>query len=35
MPVVAVFFRVVIRMHYREHGVGHFNAEYQGIELLD
>jgi hypothetical protein len=30
MPVVAVFFGIVIRMFYREHGVPHFHAEYQG-----
>ena len=30
MPVVSVFFGIVIRMFYREHGVVHFHAEYQG-----
>ena len=30
MPVVSVFFGIVIRMYYREHGVPHFHAEYQG-----
>ncbi len=30
MPVVSVFFGIVIRMFYREHGVPHFHAEYQG-----
>ena len=30
MPVVSTFFGVVIRMYYREHGVPHFHAEYQG-----
>ena len=30
MPVISVFFGVVIRMFYREHGVGHFHAEHQG-----
>jgi hypothetical protein len=30
VPVVSVFFGIVIRMFYREHGVGHFHAEYQG-----
>src|SRR3989337_3483653 len=29
MPVVSVFFGIVIRMFYREHGVAHFHAEYQ------
>lgn len=30
MPVVSTFFGIVIRMFYREHGVPHFHAEYQG-----
>ena len=30
MPVISVFFGIVIRMFYREHGVAHFHAEYQG-----
>lgn len=30
MPVVSVFFGIVIRMFYREHGVPHFHAEHQG-----
>ena len=30
MPVIATFFGIVIRMFYREHGVIHFHAEYQG-----
>ena len=30
MPVVSVFFSIVIRMFYREHGVAHFHAEHQG-----
>ena len=30
MPIISVFFGIVIRMFYREHGVGHFHAEYQG-----
>ena len=30
MPVISVFFGIVIRMFYREHGIGHFHAEYQG-----
>ena len=30
MPVVSVFFGIVIRMFFREHGVAHFHAEYQG-----
>jgi len=30
MPVIATFFGIVIRMFYREHGIPHFHAEYQG-----
>ena len=30
MPVISYFFGIMIRMYYREHGVGHFHAEYQG-----
>jgi hypothetical protein len=30
VPVISIFFGIVIRMYYREHGVPHFHAEYQG-----
>ncbi len=30
VPVIATFFGIVVRRFYREHGVGHFHAEYQG-----
>lgn len=30
MPVVSVFFGIIVRMFYREHGVPHFHAEHQG-----
>ena len=30
MPVIATFFGIVVRMYYREHGIAHFHAEYQG-----
>jgi uncharacterized protein DUF4160 len=30
VPVISIFFGIVIRMFYREHGVAHFHAEYQG-----
>jgi hypothetical protein len=29
MPIIAVFFGVVIRMFYKEHGPAHFHAEHQ------
>ena len=38
MPVISVFFGIVIRMFYQEHGVPHFHAEHQGQQatfLLD
>jgi hypothetical protein len=30
MPIVSVFFGVVVRMFYQEHEPPHFHAEYQG-----
>jgi hypothetical protein len=30
VPVISTFFGIVVRMFYREHGVAHFHAEYQG-----
>jgi hypothetical protein len=30
MPIISTFFGIIIRMFYREHGVPHFHAEYQG-----
>jgi hypothetical protein len=30
VPIISTFFGIVIRMFYREHGVAHFHAEYQG-----
>jgi hypothetical protein len=30
MPIISTFFGIVIRMFYREHGLPHFHAEYQG-----
>ena len=30
VPVISVFFGIVVRMFYREHGMGHFHAEHQG-----
>jgi hypothetical protein len=30
VPVISVFFGIIIRMFYREHGVPHFHAEHQG-----
>lgn len=30
MPVIAVFFGIIVRMFYREHEPGHFHAEHQG-----
>lgn len=30
MPIIAVFFGIVVRMFYREHEPAHFHAEHQG-----
>ena len=30
MPIISLFFGIVIRMFYREHEPVHFHAEYQG-----
>jgi hypothetical protein len=30
MPIISVFFGIVVRMFYREHEPVHFHAEYQG-----
>jgi len=30
MPVIAIFFGIVIRMYYKEHEPRHFHAEHQG-----
>lgn len=30
MPTISTFYGIIIRMYYREHGVSHFHAEYQG-----
>ena len=32
MPVISMFFGIVIRMYHREHGLLHVHAEYQGQE---
>jgi len=30
MPIISVFFGIVIRMFYKEHEPAHFHGEYQG-----
>ena len=30
MPIIAVFFGIVVRMFYQEHEPAHFHAEFQG-----
>jgi len=32
VPTISVFFGIVIRMYYEEHGVPHFHAYYGGEE---
>ena len=29
MPVISIFFGIVVRMYYKEHEPGHFHAEHQ------
>ena len=30
MPIISVFFGIIIRMYYKEHEPPHFHAEHQG-----
>ena len=30
MPIISVFFGIIVRMYYKEHEPGHFHAEHQG-----
>jgi hypothetical protein len=32
VPIISVFFGIIVRMFYREHEPVHFHAEYQGQE---
>ncbi len=32
MPIISVFFGIIVRMFYREHEPAHFHAEHQGQE---
>jgi len=32
VPIISVFFGIIVRMFYREHEPAHFHAEYQGQE---
>ena len=34
MPVISIFFGIIIRMYHREHGPPHFHASYQGHDAL-
>ena len=34
MPIISIFFGIVIRMFHREHAPPHFHASYQGFESL-
>ncbi|HLV06758.1 MAG TPA: DUF4160 domain-containing protein [Croceibacterium sp.] len=34
MPIVSIFFGIVIRIYHREHPPAHFHASYQGFEAL-
>jgi hypothetical protein len=32
VPVISIFFGIVIRMYYKEHEPRHFHAEHQAVE---
>ena len=34
MPIVSIFFGIVIRMYHDDHAPPHFHASYQGFEVL-
>lgn len=34
MPVISMFFGIVIRMYHNDHAPPHFHASYQGFEAL-
>lgn len=34
MPIISLFFGIIIRMYHNEHAPPHFHASYQGFEAL-
>jgi Domain of unknown function (DUF4160) len=34
MPIISIFFGIVIRMYHTDHAPAHFHASYQGFEAL-
>ena len=32
MPIISVFYGIIIRMNFADHNPPHFHAEYQGFE---
>ncbi len=34
MPIISVFFGIIIRMYHDDHAPPHFHASYQGFEAL-
>lgn len=34
MPIISIFFGIVIRMYHNDHAPPHFHAAYQGFEAL-
>lgn len=34
MPVISLFFGIIIRMYHNDHAPPHFHASYQGFEAL-
>jgi len=34
MPIISMFFGIIVRMHYDDHNPPHLHAEYQGKKAL-
>ena len=34
MPVISIFFGIIVKMHFRDHNPPHFHAEYQGMHAF-
>jgi hypothetical protein len=32
VPIISIFFGIIVRMYYKEHDPAHFHAEHQGQE---
>ena len=34
MPIISMFFGIIIRINFRDHNPPHFHAEYQGLQAI-